>query len=276
MLKGIYHGTFPDEIELEAVLAHTAKAGFDALEFRLRREGVGPTLKSTDADIEAIARLGRDYGVQFRSLSCAIMWDNSLSSAKAEERERGRQIVIRQLEVASLLGADTILVVPAFVKDDEHAYDACYKRSQEELAKIMPVAEQLGIHVGVENVWNKFLMSPLEMARYVDELNSPYAGVYFDVGNVLNFGFPEQWIRILGHRIKKVHVKDFKTTTGNVTGFVPLLAGNVNWPGVAAALREIGYDDILTAELSPYAAHPFQAVYDIARHIDIILGGEAR
>jgi hexulose-6-phosphate isomerase len=276
MLKGIYHGSFPDHLDLETVLMHTAKAGFDSLEFRLRDQGVGPTMQSTDAEIEAIARMGREYGIQFRSLSCAIMWENSLSSADAEERERGRRIVLRQLEIAKILGADTILVVPAFVKDDEQSYDACYKRSQEELAKILPEAEKLGIYVGVENVWNKFLLSPLEMARYVDELGSPYAGVYFDVGNVLNFGFPEQWIRILGKRIKKVHLKDFKTSTGNITGFVPLLSGNVNWPSVVAALREIGYDDTLTAEMSPYVYHPLQAVYDTARHIDVILGGEPK
>jgi hexulose-6-phosphate isomerase len=127
------------------------------------------------------------------------------------------------------------------------------------------------VAIGIENVWNKFLLSPLEMARYIDELNSDFAKAYFDVGNVLQFGYPEQWIRILGKRINKVHVKDFSTKVGNITGFVPLLAGDVNWPAVVEALEEIGYDDVITAELSPYTIGPKQLPIDTARHMDVIL-----
>src|SRR5690606_30036891 len=112
---------------------------------------------------------------------------------------------------------------------------------------------------------------PLEMARYIDELDSEYIGAYFDVGNVLQFGFPEQWINILGKRIFKVHVKDFSTSVGNITGFVPLLAGDVDWKAVKSALEEIGYEDTLTAELSPYALCPSTLADDTSRHLELNL-----
>ncbi len=130
--------------------------------------------------------------------------------------------------------------------------------------------------MGIENVWNKFLLSPLEMARYIDEFDSPCVCAYYDVGNVLLFGYPEQWIRILGHRIQRVHVKDFKPAVGNYNGFVPLLAGDVNWTEVRLALQEIGYNDVLTAEIDPYASYPEQLIFDTARHIDVIIGGEPK
>ncbi|TJY39840.1 sugar phosphate isomerase/epimerase [Cohnella pontilimi] len=278
MLKGINQWCFPDGTRLEDVFGYSSKAGFDAVELNLYAPGeTGLTLDTTASEAEKIKQLADSYGIQLRSLSSGLMWQNSLSSEDEEVRARGRQIVEKQIQLASILGIDTILCVPAFVKKEgDNSYDACYRRSQEELAKLVPVAEKYQVHIGIENVWNKFLMSPLEMARYIDELDSPYVGAYFDVGNVLNFGYPEQWIRILGSRIRKVHVKDFKISVGNINGFVPLLAGDVDWPEVRKALTEIGYTDTLTAELSWYEASPYQTAFDTARHLDIIIGGDER
>lgn len=272
MLKGINQWGFPEGTSLEEMFHQAQLAGYDAVELNLNPSGgIGLTMESTAADAEAVLALAAQYGIKLRSLSTSLLWRTPLSAADADIRAQGAAVVTKQIEVASLLGLDTILVVPGVV-NAENRYDECYIRSQEEIRKLLPLAEQYGVSIGIENVWNKFLLSPLEMNRYIDEMDSPMAGVYFDVGNILLYGFPEQWIRILGHRIRKVHVKDFNTSIGNGSGFVPLLSGNVNWAEVRKALLEIGYNDTLTAEISPYAADPFQMAYDTSRQLDVIIG----
>lgn len=276
MLKGINQWCFPEGTPLERIFDTCRKAGYDAVELNVYEPGgVGLTMDTTAAEAEAIGAMARKYGLQLRSLSTGLLGKYQLSSDDESVREMGRRAIKKQLDLASVLGMDTILVIPGRV-NEQISYDVCYKRSQEELFKILPDVEAHKIHMGIENVWNKFLQSPLEMARYIDELNSPYVGAYYDVGNTLILGFPEQWIRILGHRIKKVHVKDFKPNVGNYNGFVPLLAGEVPWNRVREALREIGYTDVLTAELDPYASSPDQLIYDTARHLDVIIHGESR
>jgi hexulose-6-phosphate isomerase len=274
MLKGINQWCFPKGTPIAQVFEHSQKAGFDAVELNLELPGSpGITTESTVRELEEIGRMARSYNIQLRSISCGLMGQNSLSSSDPEVRRRGIELVKKQIEIANLLGMDTALLVPAFVNDVETAYDEAYQRSQEALHELAQTAERNKVHIGIENVWNKFLYSPLEMARYIDEINSPYVGAYFDVGNVVNFGFPEQWIRILGHRIRKVHVKDFRRSVGTAYGVVTLLSGDVNWIEVRKALQEIDYKDTLTAELSPYASAPFQLVYDTARHLDVIING---
>ena len=169
------------------------------------------------------------------------------------------------------MGVDTTLVVPGIVNADI-PYDAAYDRAQACLAEIEPFAKSAGVAVGVENVWNKFLLSPLEFARFIDELDSEYIGAYFDVGNVLLYGFPDSWIRILGSRIKKIHVKDFKTGIGNGSGFCNPLQGDVPWYKVCAALKEIGYDEYITGEVDGYKVEPQLGLKHIADSIRAIFG----
>lgn len=274
MLKSINQWCFPADTPLEKVLAVSSDAGYAAVELNVYAPGgIGFTLETTAAEAEAIGRMARNYNIELRSLSTGLMGRSPLSSEDASLREQGCGVVRKQLELAKLLGIDTVLVVPGVVNPGT-SYDQCYERSQRELLVLAEEAQKQGVNIGVENVWNKFLLSPLEMARYIDEIGSPNVGAYFDVGNVLLFGFPEQWIRILGSRILKVHVKDFKTAVGNGNGFVPLLAGDVNWAAVRSALQEIGYADTLTAELTAYSADPHQLIYDTSRHLDVIIGGK--
>ncbi|MCD9022867.1 sugar phosphate isomerase/epimerase family protein [Cohnella silvisoli] len=276
MLKAINQWCFKADTPLEQVMAVSSEAGYAAVELNLYASGgLGLTMDTTAAEAEKVGQLARRYGLQLRSLSTGLLWQHSLSSPDASVRAQGRQVVTKQLELAELLGIDTVLVVPGTV-NPETSYDQCYERSQQELRVLSSEAEKRKTRIGVENVWNKFLLSPLEMARYVDEIGSPNVGVYFDVGNVLLYGYPEQWIRILGPRIFKIHVKDFLTSVGNGHGFVSLLAGDVNWSAVRQALQHIHYMDTLTAELGIYAADPLQLVYDTSRHLDIILGGKAQ
>lgn len=271
MLKGINQWCYPAGTPLEKVFEYSRDAGFDAVELNVNEPGdVGLTMETTKDEALQIVELASSYGLKLRSISTALLWKYPLSHRSESVREQGRQVVEKQLELAETMGIDTVLVVPGVV-DENTSYEECYDRSRIELEKLIPLAEEYQVNIGIENVWNKFLLSPLEMARYIDEFQSDYVGAYFDVGNVLLFGYPEQWIRILGERIKKVHVKDFSTAVGNINGFVPLLAGDVNWLEVYKALVEIGYEDPITAELTPYQIDPFSLADETANDMERIL-----
>ena len=148
-----------------------------------------------------------------------------------------------------------------------------YERALSALRELAPVAESLKVSIGVENVWNRFLLSPMEMAEFIDKVGSDYVGAYFDVGNVLFSGYPEHWIKILNKRIKKVHFKDYRRKAGDLHGFVDILAGEVNWPAVMAQFEKIGYDGWVSAEmLPPYSHYPEAIIYNTSFAMDKILG----
>jgi L-ribulose-5-phosphate 3-epimerase len=267
MLKGINQWCYPGGTSLERIFEISQKAGFDAVELNLNPDGdVGLTMTTTAKEAEDIVDLASQYGLKLRSLSTSLLWKTPLSDSDETVREQGEKVVEKQLQLAEVMGMDTVLVVPGVVTR-QTTYEECYKRSQDSLIKLVKKAEQSKVKIGIENVWNKFLLSPMEMVRYIDELNSPYLGAYFDVGNVLRFGYPEQWIHSLNNRIFKVHVKDFS----DENMFVPLLAGGVNWQQVATALKDIGYKDVITAEITPYSFGPEPLAFDTARHMDVIL-----
>lgn len=271
MLKGVNQWCFPEGTPLRTVFEVSRDAGYDCVELNVNPDGgAGLTMETTAKEADAISSMAQEYGLRIGSVSTSLLWRFPLSSPDPEVRAQGRRIVQKEMELAERLGADTVLVVPGAVNAST-SYEECYNRSRKELELLIPEAEKRGVKIGIENVWNRFLLSPLEMKRYVDDFASPHLGAYFDVGNILLYGFPEQWIRILGKRIFKIHVKDFKTGVGTGHGFVPLLAGDVNWPEVIAALREIGYTDALTAEVGIYANSPLQAVYDTANQLEAIL-----
>ncbi|GAF11278.1 hypothetical protein JCM19045_372 [Bacillus sp. JCM 19045] len=272
MKKGINQWCYPAGTPLEDVLKWTSEAGFSAIELNLGKPGdVGLTLETSREDAQEIGRQIKEAGLEIDSLSTALLWETPLSAADPDVQNEGKQVVRKMLELAHELDASTVLVVPGIVTADV-SYEQCYERSKAALIELASYAEQLDVTIGVENVWNRFLLSPLEMKAYIDEIGSAQVGAYFDVGNVLQFGFPEQWIALLGERILKVHVKDFKTSVGNITGFTNLLAGDVNWQSVISALDKIGYSGELTAELTPYAHDPAALAYDTARQMDVLLG----
>jgi len=186
-------------------------------------------------------------------------WHAPLSSADPRTVEKGLQDVQAALHCAKELGADTVLLVPAIVNESTRYADA-YTRSQQNIRKLIPLAEKLKVVIAVENVWNNFLLSPLEFARYVDEFRSPLVKAYFD-------GWSEDWIRTLGKRIQRIHLKDFKRSTRQ---FVNLLEGDVNWREVRKALDEVGYRGFLTAELGGGDANYLR---DVAQRIDRIIAG---
>jgi len=199
----------------------------------------------------------------------SMHWRETLSHPIPAVRQRGLEGLKTALRDSKEYGGTTVLLVPAVV-NAEVSYDEAYERSQQEIRKALPLAENLGIKICFENVWNQFLLSPLETARYIDEFDSPFVGAYFDVGNVVNYGWPEQWIRILGKRIVKLDIKEYsrkrRDAEGPYRGFdVELGEGDCNWPAVMAALREIEYTGWGTAEVP---GGDEARLRDIARRMD--------
>lgn len=197
-------------------------------------------------------------GLEIPSVCDAVHWDKPLSDPDPAVRQIGLEALKTALRDCKAYGGTSVLLVPAVVNKNVSYADA-YSRSREQIRQALPLAEQLGVKIAIENVWNQFLLSPLEAARYVDEFKSPWVGWHFDVGNVVNYGFPEQWIRILGKRIQKLHIKEFsrqkRDKEGLWKGFdVDLLDGDCDWPAVMKALDEIGYEGWAIEEISADAA----------------------
>ncbi len=273
--KGINAWCFPDGFEIEYCIKITKEAGFDGIELNMEeanptRKDIRLSLSSTEEDIVKIKRMSEKYGLELPSISTSLCWKYQLSSGDNAVRMQGMALVRKMIDAARILGADTVLVVPGKV-DEKNSYEDTYNRSLQALKELAPYAESNKVCIGVENVWNKFLLSPLEMRCYIEDIGSPYVRSYFDVGNVLSFSYPEYWIETLGGLIKKVHVKDFKTETGNITGFTGLLEGDVEWDRVVDALGRISYDSYVTAELSPYKLFPEVLIKQTSMAMDAIL-----
>ncbi len=235
LLKSLQLGMLPRQLSDEDKFKLAKKCGFEGIE------------GSPMGDLGAARRLGklaREAGVPIHSIVRGG-WDAPFSDPDPKVIDKGLKTMETALRSAKALGAETVLLVPAIVKEDV-SYKQAYKRSQRHIKKLLPLAEELGVVIAVENVWNKFLLSPIEFARYVDEFESAWLKAYFDIGNVILFGYSQDWIRTLGDRIVKIHLKDFKRSGYKWTN---LLDGDVNWPQVRRALDEIGYDGYLTTEL---------------------------
>lgn len=241
---------------IEDKLRLARDAGFSGFEIDLTESGP-VNLSSSDKELADFRSLASRYSLELSGLSTGLYWGANAVSADASMVKKATGILERQLEIAASLQIDTILVVPGavgvdFIPNHEVVpYEDAYERARTFIGRAVGQAEKLGVNIGVENVWNKFLLSPLEMAQFLDSFGSARVGAYFDVGNSLLNGYPEQWITILGSRIKRVHFKDFRRNVGTAEGFVELLSGDVNWPAVMSALRSIQYDGWCTAEMIP-------------------------
>lgn len=195
---------------------------------------------------EEVLEAAKTHSLKIPSVCCHTHWAKPLSDPNPEVRKVGLEGLQLSLRDAKQYGAKSVLLVPAVV-NKQVSYADAYKRSQEEIRKAIPLAEELGVVIAIENVWNQFLLSPLEAARYVDEFQSKWVGWHFDIGNIINYGWPEQWIRILGKRIQQLHIKEYsrkkRDKEGPGAGFrVEFLEGDNDWPTIMKALGEIGYD----------------------------------
>jgi L-ribulose-5-phosphate 3-epimerase len=233
-----------------------------------------PTTRD-QGDAEKMRAAAEKTGLAIHSVMNMDHWDYPFSSADPSVVERSLEGARVSMHNAHLWGASTVLLVPAVV-NAQTTYKEAYVRSQVAIRKLIPLADELKVTLALEEVWNKFLLSPLEFARYIDEYQSPRVRAYFDVGNVVLYGYPQDWIRTLGKRIAKLHIKDFSFrrqpgTDNSVASWVPLGEGDIDWPAVYAALRDVGYEGTATLELDPG-----DAVYlkEMRRRFGLILTGE--
>ena len=232
--KGIMYATVGAGKTVMEKFQAVKEAGFEGIE-AMSHHDQEEVLKARDAT-----------GLKIPSVCGQHHWAKPLSDANPSVRDQAVEALKQTLRDAKRYGATSVLLVPAVV-NKQVSYQDAYTRSQAEIKKAVPLAEELQVKIAIENVWNGFLLSPLEAARYVDEFNSPWVGWHFDVGNVINFGWPEQWVRILGKRIQKLHIKEYsrkkRDKEGPYAGFnVPFLEGDNDWPSIMKALDEIGYD----------------------------------
>lgn len=278
MKKGINIWSFKAGTSISNCINMAKEAGFEGIELGLNENGE-MSLESTEGELLKIKKHAENIGLEIPSVATGLYWSYSLTSENKNIRDKAKSIVKKQLETAAILGANTILVIPGsvgadFVPDAKVvSYDKAYDLSLEALLELKSQAESMKVSIALENVWNKFLLSPLEMRDFIDKVGSNFVGSYLDVGNVIYSGYPEQWVRILGERIKKLHFKDFRRSTGTLSGFVDLLAGDVDFPEVMKALNEIGYDDYAFAEMIPnYTHHTNQIIFNTSNSMDVIFG----
>jgi hexulose-6-phosphate isomerase len=226
-------------------------------------EGVEPM--SHMKQEEVLAALEKT-GLQAASVCCDTHWAKPLSDPDARRRQEGREGLLHALRDAKRYGATSVLLVPGVVKDGV-TYDECFERSVAEIRKAVPVAQDLGVKIAIENVWNNFITKPEQALAFLDAVGSLQVGWHFDIGNVLRYGQPEDWIPVLGKRILKLHIKEFSRTPGK--GFrVALLEGDNNWPAIMKALDAAGYQGWGISEQPSAQAKDAATLKDLAERMD--------
>lgn len=229
------------------------ETGFEGVEVTIDEKGE-LTPETSARECARIVDEAEKAGVVLTGLASGFGWGFPMTCADEAVRKRGIELNAGALRIAKQLKIDAILVVPGGVAADfipgfqGAPYDVAYENALSSHQELAPLAEDLGVTIGVENVWNKFLLSPLEMRDFLDKIGSPRVRSYFDVGNVVATGYPEQWISILGERIARVHFKDFKREVATLEGFCDLLDGDTDYAAVMKQLRAVGYDGPVTAE----------------------------
>jgi L-ribulose-5-phosphate 3-epimerase len=261
--KSVLISMLPKALPYAERFAMARTAGFEAIEMQ--------TIASAEEATE-IREAAVKTGLKIHSVMNSDHWRLPLSSADPEVVNGSVKGMETSMRNAKLWGADAVLLVPAVV-DAKTGYRDAWTRSQRVIReRLLPVARELNIVIAVEEVWNKFLLSPIEFARYVDEFESPLLRAYFDVGNIVFYGFPQDWIRTLGPRIAKVHLKDFSLDrqNGKFT-WKNIGEGDIDWPEVRRALAEVKYSGFVTTEV-----HGGDAPYlpDLAGRVDRFLAGE--
>jgi hexulose-6-phosphate isomerase len=251
MKKSINAWTVDAKDGFEDMFRAVKEAGFEGIELNIDKDGYSAhsiTLEK-GTDLDAVAKLSRKYSLPVISISTSV--GGNTGAGDAENRQRTHKVIRRQIECAKALNAGAILSVPGGISGEISIQEA-YKNSLECYKELGGEIAASGISVCLEQVWNGFFTSPFDMARFIDELDNPYMGAYFDVGNVLAISWPEYWIEILGGRIRRIHVKNFKRSGGLFHGgsWVNLPDGDACWQKVIPALRKAGFDGYLTAETS--------------------------
>ncbi len=243
--KGLGFGMIREDLSLTDKFKLVKDLGFDGVELN----------SPVDFKISEVLEAKEKSGIELPSVVNKDHWQKPLSDPDPEVREACIQSVAKSLEEVKAFGGDTVLVVPGVVNENV-SYEQAYITALDSFRKLIPYVEKTGMQIAVENVWNNFLLSPVEAKQFVDEINHPLIGWYFDIGNILRYGWPEHWIKTLNNRIMKLHIKEFSRKIMNDEGLrkgfgVELLEGDNNWPVVMKSISEINHQGgWLTAEVS--------------------------
>jgi hexulose-6-phosphate isomerase len=264
--KGVLVSMLPRNMSFAERFALAKECGFESLE---------SNTVNNPAEAEELKKAADKAGLPVHGVMNSDHWQFPLSSPDPAVVDRSVKGMMASLDNAVLWGSQTVLLVPGVV-NAEVGYEQAWKRSSEVIRqRLLPKYAEKKIIIAVENVWNKFLLSPMEMAQYVDSFKSPYVQAYFDVGNVALYGFSQDWIRTLGKRIVRVHLKDFSNRRNpdikkSVLDWPNLMDGDLNWKAIHAALADIGYKGDATVELSGGDAAYLK---DLSQRVDKILAG---
>jgi L-ribulose-5-phosphate 3-epimerase len=250
-VKSICSVIFPDSMPYAEKFRQAKNAGFEAIEVRFGNE-IPSSLSAQE--VKRIGDAAHEAGVQIASMWVSEpLHANPLNSPDPAVRARGLDGLKTAIEFATYLNCGALLLYPCRLGNGpkfEVGYEDTWNRVTAELRKAIPWAQDAKVFLTPENVWNKFLVSPLEMRAFVDQFHSPWLQTHFDVGNVMQYGYPQDWILTLGPRIKRVHLKDYKLSNRAEQGhFAELLEGDVDWKGVMAAFVKIGYRGFLSPEI---------------------------
>jgi len=222
----------------------------------------------SQSEAEEIKKAAEQTKLRIHSVMNQAHWKFPLSSSDPSVVQTSLKGLETSIRNANFWGAETVLLVPAVV-NPETSYQEAWTRSQQQIRKVLPLAEKMKVIIAIEEVWNKFLLSPLEMARYIDEFKSPWVKSYLDVGNMVFYGYPQDWLRTLNKRVVKLHIKDFRFRN-RMAEFVPLREGDIDWKAVYKALADIGYKGTATLELS---SGDLDYLKETNRRFDLILTG---
>jgi len=290
--KGIDIFSFDQDLTILDCMKTAKRAGFEGIELAVSLEGE-LNMDTPDAKLHRIKSDSQEIGIEINGVVSGLYFQYSITSNQPHIRKKAEDLIKRQVYVASKLGVDNVLVcagavgvdfqpaevvpdakkIEFFVGSEIIDYDVCYERAVASFKELSKYAEEMNVCIAVENIWNKFLLSPLEMRMFIDDIASPMVASYFDVGNCMAYGYPDHWIKILNKRIKMVHFKDYRRSAGGLAGFVDLLAGDVDWPRVMAALEHIGYEGWVTAEMCPFYRHySDQIIFNTSAAMDRIIG----
>ncbi len=242
--KGLGYGMIKEKLPLVDQFKMVKDLGFDGIEFNA----------PVDIPLKDLLEAKDKTGIEIPSVVNKDHWSKPLSHPDPKIRQECIESIEQSLKEVKELGGDTVLVVPGVVNETV-SYEKAYNTALASIRKLIPAVEKTGMYIGLENVWNNFILSPVEAKRFVDEINHPLIGWYFDIGNVLRYGWPEHWIETLNSRIVKLHIKEFSREAMNSKGLwegfkVELLEGDNNWPVVMEAVKKINYSgEWITAEV---------------------------
>jgi L-ribulose-5-phosphate 3-epimerase len=277
MKKSIGDNMIPHGWTFEQGLELVKKAGYDGIELWL---GDVPwfQMNTTDGQVTELRRKVENAGLVVSNVSTGLHWQSPISARDPRVRQEGIRIVERQIETAKLLGTEAILVVAGLVTE-EIPYNEVYLRCVEALKPLGEKAARTGVRIGCENCNSeqRFLISPREFWTFLNDVNSPGVGIHLDVGNIHDTGYAEQWIEMHGPRITRIHIKDVmkkRGRCGDQSVYTNLFLGDNNWPAIHAAMKKIGYDGWLVAEMEGrYKCAPDQQFYDTAVALDRLISG---